>query len=214
MKKKQNAGFTLLELLIAMMMSMIIILGVGQFLVSATNHYKAIDNQVTLQMDAQDAVNTISDFIMEGNNISRVQGTSETMYSVYYDLGKLDVNNHRISRENANQRIFWLKNDGNLYMFHPNSKSAYDNIVNDPEHSNPMLLAEGVESFSISVPKAGGALTETGLDAAEYETKNCVPIRIEIKINSKKMTRKKSVTDVSFQATQEVAIRNRIQSID
>lgn len=215
MKKKQNAGFTLLELLIAMMMSMIIILGVGQFLVSATNHYKAIDNQVTLQMDAQDAVNTISDFIMEGNNISRVQGTSETMYSVYYDLGKLDVNNHRISRENANQRIFWLNQaDGNLYMFHPDSKSAYDNIVSDPGHSNPMLLAEGVESFSISVPKAGGALTVTGLDAAEYETKNCVPIRIEIKINSTKMTRKKSVTDVSFKATQEVAIRNRIQSID
>lgn len=213
MKEKQNAGFTLLELLIAMMMSMIIILGVGQFLVAATNHYRGIDSQVTLQMDAQDAVNTISDFIMEGNNISQIKSN---MYTVYYDLGRLDASGYRISRENANQRIFWL-NNGMLYMFHPDSALEYNNIINDPEHSNPMLLAEGVDEFSISIPKADNsteALGTNGLDAAEYETKNSVPVRVKIKLNSTKMSSKKSITDINFEATQDVAIRNRIESID
>ena len=81
MREKRNAGFTLVELLVAMLMSLILITGVGQFMAASTNNYQAVDKQVNLQVEAQSVINSISDMILEANNVAYVTNSSCLLYT-------------------------------------------------------------------------------------------------------------------------------------
>lgn len=220
MKENRTAGFTLLEMMIAMGISMIVILGVSQFLVTSTTTFRAVDTQVSVQMDVQDALNTISDMVMEGNNIAcRNQGTSDECYIVYYNLGQTDSTGKLYNYESADQRIFWLdKTSCNLYLTHISGKTGSDYLdAIQGSHAGKQLLAEGVESFFISYNEKDNnnkykTLAESGIDAANTTDKNPV-MHIEMQFKSEKINRKKKTDGFGYLAQQNVVIRNRLHAI-
>ena len=84
-KQNQNAGFTLLELLIAMLMTLIIVTTIGQFMATTSRTYQILDNQINLQTEVQCTTNMIADMILEGNNV--VFDKTNKMLRIYKNLG-------------------------------------------------------------------------------------------------------------------------------
>lgn len=184
--KNRKSGFTLLELLIAMMVSMIVIMGVAQFMVASTNSYRYTNEEVNMQHDAQDTLNLVCDVIMEGYNISQNEG----LYSVY--IG---------SKE---QKIFGIDKKGNLVMYHV-TKTISSDLANQIKNATPLLVAENVSSFGIK-QSGGSQLPVGGYDSEVRKPR----VTVSIKFNSK-VTKTKSMA--KFDASQDAVIRNMIRSV-
>lgn len=160
MKENRNAGFTLVEMLIAMFISLIIISGVGTFLVTATKTYQATDEQVDLQLEAQDVANAISDRILEANNVYFDPQSDDTYIRIYYELKRGSAN-----RKSAKQDILWFdKDESNLYLFICNGTSDYNDAYNT--HSKAKLLAENVSDIQLCID--GFTMGQNNEDQKEY----------------------------------------------
>lgn len=211
MKKNRTAGFTLVEMLIAMGISMIVIAGVSQFLVVSTNTFNAVDTQVNVQMDALDTMNTISDMIMEGNNIAKRQmDDGSDFYTVYYNLGQMDSNGDLYNYATANQRIFWLnQTDHNLYLIHTKDNSEFRDAMSS--QAGKQLLAEGVDAFDVSVKNvSGGSITALTNDGVSAENDRSL-LKVSVSFKSEKRTSGKKGVD--YDSSQDVMIRNRVIAI-
>lgn len=166
MKENRNAGFTLMEMLIAMMISLIIISGVGTFLVTATKNYQATDKQVNLQLEAQDVANAISDRILESNNVYYDPQSDDKYIRIYYGLEKGSAD-----AKSSRQDILWLtkdknsKNAYNLYLFTCNGKSDYEDAYN--AHSKAKLLAEYVTDIELRIDNK--TMGSTSVDREYYK---------------------------------------------
>lgn len=206
MEEKKNAGFTLIEMLIAMMISMIVIAGVSQFMVTATREYQAVDSQINVQMDAQDALNTICDMVMQGNNVARYKSGSYTYFCVYYNLGEQDSSGNLLTYETAEQRMFYLEDD-KIYMLHTKDGSEYNDAINN--QTNKQLLAEGVKSFNVTTP-SGSNLGKKGISASST---NSSSLKVDISFETEAVKSGTSSTKTVYDASQLVAIRNVIVDI-
>lgn len=204
--EKKNAGFSLVELLIAMMISMIVIAGVSQFMVSATREYQAVDAQITVQMDAQDALNTICDMVMQGNNVARYKSGSYMYFCVYYNLGENDSSGNLVTYETAEQRMFYLDND-KIYMIHTTSGTEYNDAMN--HQSKKQLLAEGVKNFNITT-SSGSNIGKEGISASSA---NASSLKVDISFEKEAVKSGTSSTKTKYDASQLVAIRNVIVDI-
>ena len=177
MRKNRHAGFSLVEMLIAMLMSMIIILGVAQFLVTSTTNYEAADKQVDLQMEAQSTLNCITDMILESNNVlyekkSTGSGAPDTYIYIYENLGMdvqtkgADGNTYTVTatKKTAKQKILWFDSDEEeVYLFICDSVADYEDAIGS--HSNKNLLAEGVTDMTLFF---GGVEMKSGDDYAKH----------------------------------------------
>lgn len=208
MQEKKNAGFTLMELLIAMAIAMIVITGVSQFMVTSTKQYQAVDTQINVQMDAQDALNTICDMVMQGNNVARYKKGNYMFYCVYYDLGEQDSSGNLKTYETAEQRIFYLDGE-QIYMIHTSNGSEYSDAMST--QSKRQLLAEGVKSFSITLPSSNNNnITKEGFSAAST---NNASLQVHISFETDAIKSGASSPKVEYNASQLVAIRNEIVDI-
>lgn len=145
MKENRNAGFTLVEMLIAMLISLIIISGVGIFMVTATRNYQATDKQVDLQLEAQDVANAISDRILEANNVYYDPKSDDIYIRIYYGLESGNAD-----KKASKQDILWFdKSESTLYLFPCNGTSDYDDAYN--AHSKAKLLAENVSDIQLCI---------------------------------------------------------------
>lgn len=184
MKENRNAGFTLLEMLIAMMISLIIISGVGAFLVAATKSYHSTDKQVDLQLEAQDLTNAISDRIQEANNVYYDPQSKDTYIRIYYEL-KPDSADHKAVK----QDILWFDKDNSLlYLFVCEGKSDYEDAYNPTAHTKKKLLAEHVSDIRLKI--GNSVMGENGTEKEYYKNlqknrKNTV-LQIEVKMTSDK----------------------------
>lgn len=205
---KRKAGFSLIELLIAMLMSLIIISGVVQFMQAATTNYQAVDKQVNLQVEAQSTINAISDMVLEANNVS----CNGDYFHIYYNVGETLSTGTTVTREAAKQKIIWFDSaNSKLYLFNCNSSDDYNDAMGS--HSRKQLLAEGVHSVSYELPAASGSgspLTNKGLTATS-QTKPSVKISVELW--SKATVQSKKENDYTYVATDIVAPRNEIIAI-
>ena len=205
-KEKKNAGFTLIEVLIAMGIAMIVIAGVSQFMLAATRQYQAVDTQVNVQMDAQDALNTICDMVMQGNNIARYKHGKYTYFCVYYDLGEYDSSGNLKTYATAEQRMFYLDGD-EIYMIHTKDGTEYNDAMSS--QSNRQLLAEGVKNFNITT-SSGSNIGKSGLSASKLESST---VNVNISFETAKIKSGASSTKATYDASQLVAIRNSIVDI-
>lgn len=214
MKEKEienrKAGFTLIEILIAMLMSLIIISGVVQFMQVATTNYQAVDKQVNLQVEAQSTINAISDMILEANNVS-VDGD---YLHIYYNVGlPTSVSGGAVTREGAEQKIIWFDSaHSKLYLFNCNSATEYS-AAKSSSHTGKQLLAEGVHSVQYKIPSASGtgtALTNSGLSTTGQ---NKPTVEISVELWSKATSQSTKEDDFTYVATDTVAPRNEIVAI-
>lgn len=143
-EKNKNAGFTLVEMLIAMFISSLVILGVSQFMVTSTNVYKGVNHQVDVQMESQDCVNAISNRLFEANNVKFKNTSDEAYIEIFYELTP------GANYKSVRQDIFWLdKKSHNMYLFVCDDASDYSDAFGS--HKNRRLFAEGVLGVDLSV---------------------------------------------------------------
>lgn len=206
MEEKRNSGFTLIELLLAMGIAMIVIAGVSQFMVTATRQYQAVDTQVNVQIDAQDALNIICDMVMQGNNVARYKNGSYTYFCVYYDLGECDSSGNLKTYETAEQRMFYLDGE-NIYMIHTKDGSEYSDAMRS--QTNKQLVAEGVKKFNITT-SSGNNIDKSGISASSV---NSSTMKVNISFETAKIKSGSGSTKAIYDASQLVAIRNQIVDI-
>lgn len=92
--KKKNNGFTLLELIIVLAITGIIMSIVVSVFMTGNKVFSNSDTKTTLQMDAKDIQEKISDICMQASSINSVSGNTENgeIIELVLNLGNTDEN--------------------------------------------------------------------------------------------------------------------------
>lgn len=201
--KLENKGFTLVEMLVACLISLIVISSVGHFMNVGTKGYHSTDRDVMLQMEAQTVVNQISDMITEANNA--FFDTSNKTLTLYYNLGQLE-GGKVITKSDAKRKMIWFcKNLNRLYFYNINSATDYTSamgeitktITSDRDVAIGQLLGEYVEDFSSTETSTNGVGTGNN-----KEGDKSVDFSLAFKNETKE-----------YKTTNEITLRNRIVNI-
>ena len=145
--KKDNRGFTLIELIICMAIFAILVTSVFGFMLASSRSYSAITNRLNLSLQSQLTMNQLGEYIMdcnEGlvytNNTSTTPNTS-TLYVI--DKGSIDTK--------YDVNIFQLKPDGCIYYgYGGNVATLSGTTFSFTSFEANNLLAENVTSFSVT----------------------------------------------------------------
>ena len=81
---KDNKGTSLVELVIAMMISAIIILMITFFLNNASKSFRITNDDVNLQMEAQSIINQLSNLVMEAEYMENEGGEAVNSHMMTY----------------------------------------------------------------------------------------------------------------------------------
>lgn len=201
-KQNRNAGFTLLELLIAMLMTLIIVTTIGQFMATTSRTYQILDNQINLQTEAQCTTNMIADMILEGNNV--VFDKTNKMLRIYKNLGTKNSEGDLVNYRTAEQDIIWYnEKDHNMYLFICKSGTDYDNAY---AHKDGKLMAEGIYDFDVTCPTAKDL--SKGLSAGRGLTQqHCINVSITLNAKSSEYSPNEQFT---YKAVESISPRNEI----
>ena len=116
-KKLDNRGLSLVELIIAIAMSTIVLGAVLSFLYGAEKSYRTAEYTVNLQMEAQLLMEQMSNWVMESNHIEVGGAVDGKNYLVLYQLPRSTVNDSDLTRVPvaASRKIIYLYDD-KLYI--------------------------------------------------------------------------------------------------
>ncbi len=158
---KDNSGFSLIEIIVAMGISAFVILAVYMLMNTASVSYRDTTEDISGQKEVMQSMNFIFDKLAEAKDYrsykqnftvssGSVEGlvllVSNTVYEgdIPKDVTSLFV---YVPKDNGG-RIYYLRIDG---AFNALSSTAIDNHVVDAQ-KNIHLLAENVKVFSIEAP--------------------------------------------------------------
>lgn len=157
-KKMNNHGFSLVELLIAMAILGVVSLTIYSFMVTGSRFYGKQSADADIQSEAQLVANTISDLIVDCEvNISYDDQISNQINpagggaggTVYAEGKALEISN-------SDYQFVIFKNDTNLFylerrpdLSNPNQYEAY-NI------NNAQLLAQNITEFEVDLSRVSG----------------------------------------------------------
>lgn len=213
-KQNRKAGFSLVELLIAMMITLIIVTAVGQFMSATSRTYQILNNQVDLQMEAQCTINMIADMVLEGNNV--VFDKDEHMLRIYKNLGTRDSSGNLVDYRSAEQNIIWFDKDGdikkgNMYLFVCNGISDYTKALAH-DNGEAKLMAEGIDSFVVTSPK--GTNLAKGLTVDERRDKTQRDgVTVSVKLKTKAVYDSSKDDDFTYEAVDTIFPRNEIVEV-
>ena len=195
----------MVELLIAMMMTLIIVTAVGQFMAISSRTYQAADNQVNLQMEAQCTINMITDMILEGNNV--VFDKSKNRLRIYKNLGAKDSSGNPVDYQTAEQNIIWFnESDGNMYLFICKTAADYHDAVSSSPKGGK-LMAEGIEDFQVTCPTVSDL--SVGLTGGRYVSQQH-SITVSVKLKRKAFVSGGTDVEYTYEAVDTVFPRNEI----
>lgn len=118
-----NKGVTLLELMVAVAISVIVIASIAYFMERSTKNYKNANEEITLQMEAQTILNQLNDLIMEAYNVKYV----DQVLKIYQNK-----DNYIITYEPENARLTF-------------EKVQVGNVLT----GNAVLFGQYVENFNV-----------------------------------------------------------------
>lgn len=148
--KKKNGGFTLLEMIIVLAITGIIFSIVLSMFMTGNKVFSDSDTKTTLQMDAKDIQEKISDICMQANSIEYVRGNKETG-----EITELVLKLDDPSKSNNEAKI--QLDDGNLNIngFKVPSKVSSmkidKEIVEDAYKKNSQVSQFGSINFDIEL---------------------------------------------------------------
>lgn len=189
--RKNQKGFTLVELIIAIAILAIVTLAVCGFIVVGSRSYTSANTDIMLQQEAQLALNQISDVIIDttdsisyGNGMELVLKDSE--FSSEPDEKILVVVNKKGSNnDNDSYRFEWSKDSETIYF--NTSDTVIDDTNLEPvfDDTNRAILAQHVKELHI--------------DISQFEENRVVMISMTFRNGNKEYTTSNNVT-----------VRNRI----
>lgn len=194
--RKNQKGFTLVELIIAIAILAIVALAISGFIVVGSRSYTSANTDIMLQQEAQLALNQISDVIIDTTdsiNYSNGAGTekvlkdsefsSEPDEKVLVVVNKKDSNN-----DNDSYRFEWSKTDQIIYF--NTSDTVIDDAHPEPvfDDSKKAILAQHVREMHLDISQFEenrvvmvSMTFENG--NKEYTTSNNVTVRNRVAIN-------------------------------
>ena len=144
-RKRNNRGISLLELVLAMTISMIVILMIVAFISTASRMFRKTSDDVNLQMEAQTAMSQIVNLVWEAKSIA---GTEVSLTDKRYLIDQPDTADYKDyviildSSEDVRE----------LYLVQLASGTDYLTVIPSKEVN---LLSEYVTDFSITSEEAG-----------------------------------------------------------
>jgi hypothetical protein len=200
-KKLDNKGLSLVELIIAIAMSTIVVGAASMFLYSANKSYHTAEYSIDLQMEAQLLMEQMSNWVMDSNYIT-YGGTSPSNYLVLYNFKrpKLDSSTLNEVAQKADRIIIYMAND-KLYMKKSTETipGEYQNEVENTALFDTSFLTEDpldvecigeyTKSFTVKLPngmdpkKINSVIIELGMyegvtgQSKSYEVSNRFSLR-------------------------------------
>lgn len=183
MKKLNNKGLSLVELIIAISMATMVIAAATVFLYNAERSYRISQYSVDLQMEAQVLMEQMSNWVLESNHMEIVNGGKAlVLYKVpqeklAYSSGAAEP----ITTTVPCQRMIIYESDGKLYIDVDDTKtreelrgeiktvpSSFPCFSASPDPDN--CIGEHVEFFDVTYPN--------GVDPAKA---NSVEVKLSMK---------------------------------
>ena len=215
--RKNQKGFTLVELIIAVAILAIVMLAVGGFIVVGSRSYTSANTDIMLQQEAQLALNQISDVIIDttdsinyGNGTENVlkdsEFSSEPDEKILMVVNKKDGNN-----DNDSYLFEWSKDTGTIYF------NTSDTVVDDA-HPKPdfvtakrAILAQHVKELHIDISQFEenrvvmvSMTFENG--NREYTTSNNVTVRNRIALNKIDVDPMKKAEEFTITTVQNITL--------
>lgn len=186
MKKINNDGLTLVELILTMAISVIVIGGVTMLMSLCTGRYQSEERNISLQMESEAILNQLNNLIMEGNNVT-FDGSRLTIYHTDEDASTYDKT-----------EVIWLNDtDHCLYLYYiKNSADLADmnNEISSGANLSDNLFGEYVDSLSVNP-------TSLTFD------RSC------LSSGSVTLTLGMKLYDKTYQLSQMIKLRNRIVNL-
>ena len=207
--RKNQKGFTLVELIIAVAILAIVTLAVSGFIVVGSRSYTSANTDIMLQQDAQLALNQISDVIIDTTdsiNYGVRAGGVGDMQLVLKDsefggeatekcLAVVNKNEAGSTNDNVSYWFYWSKDDETIYF---NKVDAYSSTMSTSEiqsafeaaadQNQVSILAQHVTDFSVDLTQFDAnrvvmitATFENGNRV--YSTSNNVTVRNRVALN-------------------------------
>lgn len=145
-RKQNNKGITLLELIISMAISIVVVLMIVSFINSSFRVFRKTNDRVTLQMEAQTAINQLVNLAMEAKGISD-EAVILTNADIRYQVDRIDLAGYH------NYAIIWRMDYKKLYLVElvpPMNDFGDISFDREEDFDQEYLLAEYVEEFSIT----------------------------------------------------------------
>lgn len=140
--KKNDRGFTLIELIVSIAILGIIAVAAGGFLVTGTRTYANVNYSVRLQYESQLAMSQIQNYVMNCNSGIAYDDSSKTLYVA--------------DSETDSHPLYLFKYDDAAHQLKFSSGSASQNI-SIAGGSADKIMAEHVTAFSVAcVPDGSG----------------------------------------------------------
>ena len=166
---KNNRGFSLVELVVAMAILAIIGLAVVGFMGTGTNLFGSVSNETDVQEEAQITLNQISDLVTSSTRgVSYYYGDSESNLVLSDEGVPSDVSKKTLVIYNSDciYNVIWKSQEKKIYL-RKDTIDASGTITKGKES----LMAEYVTAFSPSLKEA--------------ETKSSISIKVSFKANKK-----------------------------
>lgn len=159
----QNAGLSLVELLVALAVSAIIISAVSVLIIQGTNSYRHQTVTAQLQEDAGIAMNHISDAVMEASCLMVSNSDSDTGSTLTFKI-----------------------NDRNTYVYEPEEGILYVRTVTDGVVGyTDSVLCEHVSGFRVQITESSVNKKETAPGNDRIVSLNDpVQVKVTIKVSS------------------------------
>lgn len=132
MKKMDNQGFSLIELMLAMAMMSFVAIGALTIFSSATRSYQYSNNELNLQTEAQILINHIEERALTASNVSydKITGTDDYLLTLYH-IQYFDKEYSAVTKED----IFWIHKGtdackNTVFLFTESISAATQNNLN------------------------------------------------------------------------------------
>lgn len=158
--KKDQRGFTLVELIVTILIMSIVMVAAAGFLITAVNSYRVANIELELQSEAQVAMNQFNDILIEAKQYKFEQDLSGNPKLTVVTPGTQGAG------------------DVTYYFSVKNSELLFSKTPDDPD---PPLLARYCKKFEIKESGKENKLVTVTIDfeyaGRTYETTSCISLR-------------------------------------
>ena len=207
--RKNQKGFTLVELIIAVAILAVVTLAVCGFIVVGSRSYTSANTDIMLQQDAQLALNQMSDVIIDTTeSISYsglVGGSMQTVLKDSEFSGEatdkcLAVVNKKPETDDLNQNpsywFYYSKADETIYF---NEVDLYDGIADPAAGPTESEIKDKFDAASTDKAVLAEHVTEFSVDVSQFEQNRVVMLALTFE-NGNRM----------YSTSNNVTVRNRI----